>query len=67
MYSQEEDSEACLNRQVLNNYLKTKAMEDLCERLRKLVHKELRSQDSDTIPYKDIQNISRNIHKARSS
>ena len=42
-------------------------MEDLCERSRKLIQKELRSQDLDTFTYKDIQNISRDIHKARSS
>jgi hypothetical protein len=37
-------------------------MEDLCERPRKLIHKELRSQYVDTVTYKDI----RNMHKARS-
>jgi hypothetical protein len=44
-----------------------KAMEDLCERPRKLIHKELRSLYLDTVTYKDIRNISRNMHKARSS
>jgi len=33
-------------------------MEDLGERSRKLIHKELRSQDLDTFTYKDIENIS---------
>ena len=42
-------------------------MEDLCERPRKLIHKELRSQYLDTVTYKDIRNISRNMHSARSS
>ena len=42
-------------------------MEDLCERPRKLIHKELRSQYLDNLTYKDIRNISRNMHKARSS
>jgi hypothetical protein len=42
-------------------------MEDLCERPRKLIHEELRSQSLDTLTYKDIKNISRNMHKARSS
>jgi len=42
-------------------------MEDLCERPRKLKHEELRSQHLDTLTYKDIRNISRNMHKARSS
>ena len=39
---------------------------DLCARPRKLIHKELRSQDLDTLTYKDIRN-NRNMHKARSS
>ena len=42
-------------------------MEDLCERTRKLIHKELRSQDLDTLTYKHTRNISRNMHKSRSS
>ena len=42
-------------------------MEDLSERPRKLICKELRSQYLDTLTYKDIRNISRNMHKARSS
>jgi len=42
-------------------------MEDLCERPRKLIHKELRSQYLDTLTYKDIKNISRHMHKAPSS
>jgi hypothetical protein len=42
-------------------------MEDLCERPRKLIHKELLSQNLDTVTYKDIRNINRNTHKARSS
>jgi len=41
-------------------------MEDMCERLCKLIHKELRSQYLDTLTYKDIGNISRNMHQARS-
>jgi hypothetical protein len=55
------------NRQILNNSLKRKAMEYLCERPRNLIHKELQSQDLDTLTYKDTQNIGRNIHTARSS
>jgi hypothetical protein len=42
-------------------------MEDLCERPRKLIHKELLRQDLDTLTCKDIGNSSRNTHKARSS
>jgi hypothetical protein len=42
-------------------------MEDLCERPRKLIHKELLSQYLDTLTYKDKRNINKNMHKARSS
>ena len=42
-------------------------MEDLCERPRNLIHKELQGQDLDTLTYKDTQNTGRNIHTARSS
>ena len=66
MHSHDEDGEFCLNRQILNNSVKRKAMEDLCERPRKLIH-ELRSQYLDTVTYKDTRNISRNVHKARFS
>jgi len=41
-------------------------MEDLCERMRKLIYKEIRSQYLDTLAYKDIRSISRNMHKTRS-
>ena len=42
-------------------------MEDLCERPRKLIHKDLRSQYLSTLTYKDTRNISRNMRKASSS
>ena len=42
-------------------------MEGLCERTRKLIHEELRSQYLNTVTYKDIRNISKNMHKASSS
>ena len=37
------------------------------ERQRKLIHEELQSHYFDTVTYKDIRNISRNMHTARSS
>jgi hypothetical protein len=67
MHNHDVDSEACLNRHILNNSVKSKAMEDLCLRSHKLIHKKLRSQQLHTLTYKDIRNISRNMHKARSS
>ena len=42
-------------------------MKVMCERPRKLNHKEPQSQDLDTPTYKDIRNISRNMRKSRSS
>jgi len=57
MHNHDAGSEACLNRQILNNSVKRKAMEDLCERPCKQIHKELRSQYLDTLTYKDIRNI----------
>jgi hypothetical protein len=44
-----------------------KGMKNMYERPRKLKYKELRSQYLDTLTYKDIRNISRNMHKACSS
>jgi hypothetical protein len=67
MHNHEADSEACLNRQILNNSVKRKAMEDFSERPRKLIHKELQNQYVNTLTYKDTRDISRNMHTARSS
>jgi len=67
MFNHDADSEACLNWQIKNKYVKRKAMEDLYERPRKLIYKELKSQDLDTLTYEDMRNISRNMHKACSS
>ena len=39
----DEDGEASLNRQILSNYVKRKAVEDLYNKARKLIHKELQS------------------------
>jgi len=40
-------------------------MEELFERPRKLIHKKQQTEDSDTLIYKHIRKISKNIHKAR--
>jgi hypothetical protein len=39
MHNHDEDTEASLNRQILNNAVKMKAMEELCVRPGKLIHK----------------------------
>jgi imidazoleglycerol phosphate dehydratase HisB len=67
MHHHDADSEASLNRQILNNSVKSKAMVDFSERPHKLIHKELRSKYVDTLTYKDLRNISRNMQVARSS
>jgi hypothetical protein len=67
MHSHDADSEASLNRRILNNSVKRKAMEDFSETPRKLIHEQLQSQCVDKLTYKDIRNISRNMDKARSS
>jgi hypothetical protein len=51
MHNHGENSEACLNPQILNNSVKGKAMEDLCKRPRNVIHKELQCQDLDTLTY----------------
>jgi hypothetical protein len=67
MHNHDADSDACLNRQIFNNCFKRKAMEDFCARPRKLIHKELLSQDLNNLTYKNIRNIITNMHKTRSS
>jgi hypothetical protein len=67
MHNHDADSEACWNRHVLHNSVKRKATKDLCLRPRKLINKELRSRYLNTLTYEDIRNISRAVHKARSS
>jgi hypothetical protein len=62
-HNHDADSKACFNRKIINNSVKKKTMEDLCERPHKPTHEALRSQYLDTVTYKDIGNI----HKARSS
>jgi len=39
MHNHDEDTEASLNRQTLNNAVERKAMEELCVRPRKLIHR----------------------------
>ena len=65
--SHDEGSEACLNRQIFNNSVKSKAMVVLIKGPRKLTHKDLRRQNLDILNYKDLRNISRNMHKVLSS
>jgi hypothetical protein len=61
------DGESGLNSQILSKSVTRKEMEDLCERPRKLIHKELQSHYLETFSCKDLLNIRRNNHKVRSS
>ena len=49
MQNHDAGSEACLNRQILNNSIKRKTTEELRERPRKFIHGELQTQDLDTL------------------
>jgi hypothetical protein len=59
MHNHDADREACLNRQVLNNPVKRKVIEDFSERPRKLIRKELQRLLVDTLTYKDIRNMNK--------
>jgi len=65
MHNHELYNETILNRRILNISVKRKANGDLCDRPCGLKHKELQSQDLDTLTYTDIQNISRNTLEVR--
>jgi hypothetical protein len=66
-HNHDKDSEASLNRQILNNSVKRKAVEDLCQSPRKLIHKELHRQDLNTLSYQDTRNVRRHTRHACSS
>jgi len=59
------DSEKILNRQILNNNLKRKAQDDICEKPSKLLHSEIKNNDIDTLTRYDCTLIKKNIHNAR--
>jgi len=67
MHNHELYNEAILKGRILNIFVRRKTNGDLCDRPCKLIHKKLQSQDLGTLTYKDIQNISRNMLKARFS
>jgi len=66
-HGHDKTEETNLNRQKLNNKLKRKAVDDICEKPAKLIHKELSNHDINTITSNDIDLIRKNIHRARSS
>lgn len=56
-----------VDRQIFSNSTKRKAVEDICERPLKIVHKELRKENFSNLPLttKDISCVRRNIYAAR--
>lgn len=56
-----------LSRQKFKNKLKQKAEEYICERLSKLLYKELEIKDINTLASKDLNLIRKNNHYTRAS
>jgi hypothetical protein len=61
------DSEKILNRQALNNNLKRKSQNDICEKPSKLIHYEFKKKDINTLTRYDCTLIKKSIHRARKS
>ncbi|KAJ9574686.1 hypothetical protein L9F63_008147 [Diploptera punctata] len=66
-HSHEKVGEKMLQRQKISNAVKRKAMEDVCTRPTKLIHKELSAGNRESIDKFDIELIRRNIQYARTS
>jgi len=63
MHNHGADSEACLNRQILSRRKQWRT----CVKDRANWHTENYEASTNTVTYKDLRIISRNMHKARSS
>lgn len=63
------DSEQKINRQIVSNNLKRKALEQLTERPSKLLHEEIKSHNvnTSTLTTTDVSYIKNNMHHARTS
>ncbi|XP_069701148.1 uncharacterized protein [Periplaneta americana] len=66
-HNHEKLSEKVLHRQKISNFVKRKAIEDMCTKPTKLIHRELSAGDIETIDKSDIKLIRRNIRNARTS
>lgn len=66
-HNHEKQSESLINRQKISNRLKRKALDDPVERPSKIIHRDLRENDTDTLNTYDLQLIRKNIHHARTS
>ncbi|XP_050503874.1 uncharacterized protein LOC126882824 [Diabrotica virgifera virgifera] len=66
-HNHSELNEDALNRQMLSNSLKRKAVEDVGERPIKILQKELRNGDISTLTTKDVALVRKNMYNARRS
>uniref|UniRef100_A0A2S2NXU0 MULE transposase domain-containing protein n=1 Tax=Schizaphis graminum TaxID=13262 RepID=A0A2S2NXU0_SCHGA len=67
IHDHEKDDVNILTRQKVSNNLKRKALDDPCEKPSKILHRELREGDIDSLTTTDTMRIRKNIHYARSS
>lgn len=66
-HNHEKDYVNILIRQKVSNTLKRKALDDSCEKPCKILHREFRKEDIDSLTTADTMRIRKNIHYARSS
>ncbi|XP_069701149.1 uncharacterized protein [Periplaneta americana] len=66
-HNHEKLSEKVLQRRKISNFVKRKAIEDMCTKPTKLIYRELSACDIEAIDKSDIQLIRRNIQNARTS
>ncbi|KAE9525246.1 hypothetical protein AGLY_014314 [Aphis glycines] len=66
-HNHDADEENKIERQIISNYLRRKATENMCERLSKLLHSYLRENNTNAITTKDVTYIKHNIFQARAS
>ena len=61
LHSHDKDKEDNLNHQMLNNCVRSIAIEDILK-LRKLILTDLENQDRDTHTYRDMQHVLKLVH-----
>uniref|UniRef100_A0A8D8S8W3 FLYWCH-type domain-containing protein n=1 Tax=Cacopsylla melanoneura TaxID=428564 RepID=A0A8D8S8W3_9HEMI len=64
-HNHEPDNAQNLTRQKVSNAMKRKAIDDICERPSKILHKAVSSQDLQLLNQRDVQYILKNAHNAR--
>lgn len=66
-HNHEKLSEAVINRKLVSNSVKRKAVDDICEKPLKLIRSEIHNKNVDTFTTKDIVRVRQNIYNARAS